>query len=67
MSSRAPIAVRLVKGAFADRRPHAFQQRSEIDANYLRLPDRMLALPARSVGFRPVFGTHDERMIEPIR
>jgi proline dehydrogenase len=31
-----------------------------------RLADRMLALEARGVGFRPVFGTHDERMIRPI-
>ncbi len=63
----APTAVRLIKGAFADNRSHAFQRRREIDRNYLRLADRMLAPAARAAGFRPVFGTHDERMIEPIR
>jgi proline dehydrogenase len=63
----AATAVRLVKGAFADRRPHALQSRGEIDRNYLQLADRMLTPSARVAGFRPVFGTHDERMIEPIR
>ncbi len=29
--------------------------------------DRMLAPAALNVGFRPIFGTHDERMIDPIR
>lgn len=66
---RAPgrTAVRLVKGAFADGRDHAFQSRGDIDRHYLHLADRMLAPEARPAGFRPVFGTHDQRMIEPIR
>ena len=59
--------VRLVKGAFADPRPHAFQGKAAIDANYLALARRMLSAEARASGFRPVFGTHDEALIAEIR
>jgi proline dehydrogenase len=59
--------VRLVKGAFADSRPHAFQARDEIDGNYLALAKMMLAPEAKTRGFRPVFGTHDDRLIPQIR
>lgn len=59
--------VRLVKGAFADARPHAFQSRAEIDLNYLALARRMLGAEAMERGFRPVFGTHDEALIGEIR
>jgi proline dehydrogenase len=59
-------AVRLVKGAFADARPHAFQG-AEIDANYLRLAAMMLAPEAKAAGFRPIFGTHDDRLQPQIR
>jgi proline dehydrogenase len=58
--------VRLVKGAFADSRPHAFQSRAEIDANYLKLAGMMLSPEAKARGFRPVFGTHDSRLIPQI-
>ena len=59
--------VRLVKGAFADPRPHAYQGRSAIDANYLALARNMLSVEAKASGFRPVFGTHDEALIAEIR
>lgn len=59
--------VRLVKGAFADARPHAFQSGQEIDANYLKLAGMMLSPEAKARGFRPVFGTHDDRLIPEIR
>jgi proline dehydrogenase len=58
--------VRLVKGAFADPRAHALQTRREIDANYLKLAGQMLSPEAMALGFRPVFGTHDDRLIPPI-
>ena len=67
MTAPGRTAVRLVKGAFADGRDHAFQSRGDIDRHYLHLADRMLAPEACPAGFRPVFGTHDQRMIEPIR
>jgi proline dehydrogenase len=60
-------SVRLVKGAFADPGPHAFQSREEIDSNYLALAMMMLGDTARASGFRPVFGTHDASLIETIR
>jgi proline dehydrogenase len=59
--------VRLVKGAFADPRPHAYQSRAEIDGNYLTLARMMLSADAKANGFRPVFGTHDEALIAEIR
>ena len=59
--------VRLVKGAFADPRPHAFQRSAEIDGNYLKLAAMMLSRQAKAAGFRPVFGTHDDKIIPEIR
>jgi proline dehydrogenase len=59
--------VRLVKGAFADPRPHAHQGKVAIDASYRALARRMLSGEARASGFRPVFGTHDEALIAEIR
>jgi proline dehydrogenase len=58
---------RLVKGAYVDAGSHAFPTRAEIDRSYLDVAAVMLAPSARERGFFPVFGTHDERMIEPIR
>lgn len=60
-------AVRLVKGAFAEHRSVAFTRRAEIDGNYLSLAALMLSDDAKTAGLYPVFGTHDARMIEPIR
>ncbi|WP_119303775.1 proline dehydrogenase family protein [Dongia deserti] len=60
-------SVRLVKGAFADPRPHAFQSRDAIDENYLALARMMLSADAKARGFRPVFGTHDDALIAEIR
>ncbi len=59
--------VRLVKGAFADRGAHAFQGAAEIDGSYRRLAAQMLAPEAKALGFRPVFGTHDDKLIGAIR
>jgi proline dehydrogenase len=60
-------SVRLVKGAFVDARPHAFQSRAAIDQNYLALARTMLGAAAKAAGFRPVFGTHDDALIGEIR
>ena len=59
--------VRLVKGAFADSRPHAHQGKAAIDSSYLALAKRMLGADAKASGFRPVFGTHDDALIGEIR
>lgn len=62
-----PNVVRLVKGAFAERRERAWQRRREIDQAYLHLAAQMLSPTARGCGFYPVFGTHDDRIIARIR
>jgi proline dehydrogenase len=62
-----PNMVRLVKGAFAEGRERALSSHREIDQAYLDLSARMLSPEARSRGFYPVFGTHDDRMIARIR
>ncbi len=59
-------SVRLVKGAFAEGKNIAFTRRNEIDINYLKLADLMLSTEARDNGFYPVFGTHDDRIIDKI-
>jgi len=51
--------VRLCKGAYAEPPEVAFQQRSEIDANFVELMRMLLA-----EGTDPAIATHDERMIE---
>jgi len=65
IESGAP-AVRLVKGAFAENSSRAFQNRREIDENYLKLASIMLSGKARAAGFRPVFGTHDEKVARQV-
>jgi proline dehydrogenase len=55
-----PSAVRLVKGAFAESKERAWQSRRDIIDNYLRLSRLMLSDRARSAGFYPIFGTHDD-------
>jgi len=60
-------AVRLVKGAFAERKEIAFTRRSEIDSNYIKLTELMLSNEARRSSFCPIFGTHDDRMIDMIK
>jgi len=59
-------AVRLVKGAFAEGKSIAFTHRREIDENFLRLAGMMLSEEARENGFYPIFGTHDDRIIDRI-
>ena len=59
-------AVRLVKGAFAEKSSIAFTKRTDIDENYVKLAKTMLSEEARAKGFHPIFATHDEKMIEKI-
>ncbi|MFZ5899561.1 MAG: proline dehydrogenase family protein [Bacillota bacterium] len=60
-------AVRLVKGAFAESKERAWTYKRDIDANYLRLAQLLLSPEARAKCVYPVFGTHDDRMINAIR
>lgn len=59
-------AVRLVKGAFAEPEGKAFSKRADIYGNYLGLAGLMLSGEARRSGFYPIFGTHDDRLIDAL-
>lgn len=59
-------AVRLVKGAFAEGDKIAFTNRNDIDANFINSAKLMLSEEAHDNGFYPIFGTHDDRIIDEI-
>jgi len=63
--SLAP-AIRLVKGAYNEPADIAFPKKRDVDANYFQLAQRLLGEAARHRG-KPVFGTHDVRLIGRIR
>ncbi|MGH9412604.1 MAG: proline dehydrogenase family protein [Terriglobales bacterium] len=54
------IRIRLVKGAYKEPANLALQEKSDVDANYIRLMHRLLEQDA---GYHAI-ATHDERMIE---
>jgi proline dehydrogenase len=54
--------VRLVKGAYRERRDMAFQQKDEVDASFLELMKMLL-----TSGTYPAIATHDDVMIEATR
>ena len=58
--------IRLVKGAYNEPSEVAFPSKKDVDDNYLKLAERLLdeALRQRA---RPIFGTHDARMIGRIQ
>ncbi len=59
------IAVRLVKGAYREPPELAYQHKVEVDANFARMLERLLARPAgpRSGAGRNAVATHDPRLI----
>jgi proline dehydrogenase len=59
-------AIRLVKGAFAERRDRAWTVRSDISREYLQLASYLLSADAKSRGVYPIFATHDEAMVKAI-
>lgn len=59
--------VRLCKGAYRESPTIAFPGKREVDANYARLIDRLLAADARARGVYPAFATHDERLLRRAR
>ncbi|MGO9639984.1 MAG: proline dehydrogenase family protein [Candidatus Acidiferrales bacterium] len=61
----APLSpkIRLVKGAYREPARVAFQKKSEVDENYRRLLDLLLA-PAGQHRFFAAIGTHDPAMVE---
>lgn len=62
----AGVAVRLVKGAYAEPESIALPRGEAVNARYRQLAERLLE--RRSPGLpRPVFGTHDLRLVEHVR
>ncbi len=59
-------AIRLVKGAFAEKQDIAHQPGKSVDRAFLSLADTMLNPAALARGIYPVFATHDHRMIHKI-
>ncbi len=59
-------AIRLVKGAYNEPADIAFAKKSDVDERYRQLADRLLAEAGRQRA-KPVFGTHDLRLVETIR
>jgi proline dehydrogenase len=55
-------AIRLVKGAYAEPAEVAYPAKRDVDAGYLSLAERLLALAATGQAF-PVFGTHDMEIV----
>jgi proline dehydrogenase len=58
--------IRLVKGAYREPPDKAFPKKEDVDENYFRLAERLLADDARAKGVRAIFGTHDPTLIRRI-
>lgn len=59
-------AVRLVKGAFAESRDHAWTNRTDINREFLSGSAVLLSAEAKARGIYPIFATHNEEMIQAI-
>jgi len=59
-------AVRLVKGALAESREHAWTKKSKITQNYLELAEMLLSVDAHHAHVYPIFATHDDSLISAI-
>jgi proline dehydrogenase len=62
-----PTRVRLVKGAYREPPTHAIQNRKAVDARFHHLAVTMLEDRDYVRAAVPVFGTHDDRLIERMR
>ena len=69
LASLIPLGggVRLVKGAYREPASVAYPRKPDVDRNFLALAKLMLSPDARAAGLRPVFGTHDRRLIGDIQ
>lgn len=56
-------AIRLVKGAFAESRDHAWTGRADINREFLSGAAILLSAEAKTRGVYPIFATHDDEMI----
>jgi proline dehydrogenase len=57
--SRAEIPVRLCKGAYKEPSSVAFPKKTEVDANFIRLMEKLL-----ESGAYPAIATHDPKMVQ---
>jgi proline dehydrogenase len=55
--------IRLVKGAYAEPATIAFPDKADVDAEFFRLAQRLLAASGANGAPRVIFGTHDRRLI----
>lgn len=62
-----PTRVRLVKGAYSEPAAAAIQDRSAVDQRFHELAVSMLRDTDYARAAPPVFGTHDDRLIERVR
>jgi proline dehydrogenase len=58
--------VRLVKGAFCEKKERSWTSKADISRAYLRLAHQLLSSEARERGVFPIFATHDEALIRKI-
>ena len=62
----AGASLRLCKGAYKEPPEVAFPDKADVDANYCRLADLLLAPDARAKGVKTAIATHDEAMIRHV-
>jgi proline dehydrogenase len=60
--NRLGARVRLVKGAYREPKTVAYQKKSDVDAAYLKLAQRLL-----TEGTYPAIATHDETILDEVR
>lgn len=58
--------IRLVKGAFVASRRIAYTRKRDIDDSYLRLCLLALSPAMKAAGHRPIFATHDDRILNTL-
>lgn len=63
----AGVRVRLVKGAYREGPDHAIQKKKGVDQQFHDLAARILKDRDYVAAATPVFGTHDDRLIERVR
>jgi proline dehydrogenase len=62
-----PTRVRLVKGAYREPPSRALQRKRDVDLRFHELAVQMFRTPGYAAAAPPVFGTHDDRLIERVR
>ncbi|MFP4624884.1 MAG: proline dehydrogenase family protein [Gemmatimonadota bacterium] len=62
-----PTRVRLVKGAYREAPDAAIQKKKDVDQRFHELAARMLKDRDYVAAAVPVFGTHDDRLVERVR